>query len=117
LLTANTALDGTGTLPAVFTAHATMGGYLERVFFKPLGSTTAATVIRFFLYHPTLGTSFFRDYSLPVATLNNAASMATHELSFNLALAPGEEIRVALGTTVTAGWKATGCGSHYAAAA
>lgn len=120
LVTGNTAKDGTAGTSVLFTAHATAGGYLERVFIKPLGSTVTASVVRFFLNNgSTSGTaannSWFRDWALPAATNSEVASMQGYELMFNLPLDPGYTIIAVLATTVTAGWQLTASGSVYAA--
>lgn len=122
LLTANTAKDGTGTVVVAFTADAVNGGRCERLRFQPLGSTGGPTVARVFINNGqansnALNNTYFKDISLPQATLSETASMPFTDLLLNgdegLHLPAGYRLLVTIGTTVTAGFAVTAPGGAY----
>lgn len=117
LTTANSAVDGTGTVVTVFTADTTNGGWCEEIFWAPLG-TNVVTVGRIFLNNGSTNTvaannSMINQITLPATTLNNAAALFVPRTPIRLALAPGYKINVVIGTTVAAGFQVTGVGGKY----
>jgi hypothetical protein len=86
--TANTALDGSGTLYKLFTAGAN-GSYIQKVRFRPVGSP-AATVCRIFISSSTTtsatNTWLYDEITLPSTTLSQTAATSVFELPLNFAL-------------------------------
>ena len=86
--TANTALDGTGTLYKLFTAGAN-GSYVQKIRFRPVGSP-AATVCRVFISSSgttsSTVTNLYDEITLPATTLSQTAATSVFELPLNIAL-------------------------------
>jgi hypothetical protein len=61
----------------------------------------------------TFNNIFYGEFSLPATTL--IATAATNEMDYNVgvALPPGTNVLVGLGTTVAAGWAVVGIGGKY----
>jgi len=99
--TANTSLDGTGTLYKAFTAGSN-GSYLQKVRFRPVGSP-AATVCRVFISSSTstsaTATWLFDEITLPAVTLSQTASTSVFELPLNFALPTSYLLYVTFGTS------------------
>jgi hypothetical protein len=99
--TANTALDGTGTLYKAFTAGAN-GSYVQKVRFRPVGSP-AATVCRVFISSSTTtsasATWLYDEITLPAVTLSQTAATSVFELPINVALDPNYLLYVTFGTS------------------
>lgn len=99
--TANTALDGSGTLVKAFTAG-TNGSYVQKVRFRPVGSP-AATVCRVFISSSTTtsatNTWLFDEITLPAVTLSQTAATSVFELPINVALDPSYLLYVTFGTS------------------
>lgn len=106
--TANTNLDGSGTLYKIFTAG-TNGSYIQKIRFRPVGST-AATVARVFISSSgttsTTATWLYDEITLPAATASNTAAQSVFELPENFALPAGYSLWVTFGT-------ATGASTGY----
>jgi len=86
--TANTALDGSGTLYKLFTAG-TNGSYVQKIRFRPVGSP-AATVCRIFISSSgttsATATWLYDEITLPAITLSQTAATSIFELPLNFAL-------------------------------
>ena len=99
--TANTALDGSGTLYKAFTAGSN-GSYLHKVRFRPVGSP-AATVCRVFISSSSTtsatNTWLFDEITLPAVTLSQTASTSVFELPLNFALPTSYLLYVTFGTS------------------
>jgi len=99
--TANTSLDGTGTMYKAFTAGSN-GSYLQKVRFRPVGSP-AATVCRVFISSSTstsaTATWLFDEITLPAVTLSQTASTSVFELPLNFALPTSYLLYVTFGTS------------------
>lgn len=116
LATANTAKDGTGTAPVLFTAGAN-GSRLDTVKVKAKG-TNVATVLRLFLNNgsdpATAGNNtLYMESTIAATTLSEVALLAETELALDLALPAGYKILVTIGTTVAAGLQVTAVGGDY----
>jgi hypothetical protein len=102
--TANTALDGTGTLYKGFTAG-TNGSYLQKIRFRPVGSP-AATVCRVFISSSTTtnatNTWLYDEITLPAVTLSQTAASSVFELPLNFALPASYLLYVTFGTSTGA---------------
>jgi len=99
--TANTALDGTGTLYKLFTAGAN-GSYVQKIRFRPVGSP-AATVCRIFISSSTstsaTNTWLYDEITLPAVTLSQTAATSVFELPLNFALNASYLLYVTFGTS------------------
>jgi hypothetical protein len=99
--TANTALDGTGTLYKAFTAGAN-GSYVQKIRFRPVGSP-AATVCRVFISSSTTtsatATWLYDEITLPAVTVSQTAASSVFELPLNFALDPNYLLYVTFGTS------------------
>lgn len=114
--TANTAMDGTGTVVTVFTAGAS-GSFVSTIFVKPTGSC-AASVIRIWLNNGSTNVTatnncLLFDYSLPQTTASNVTALAGYEIPFNKQLPAGYKLNITIGTTVSATWAVTVYGGDY----
>lgn len=116
IATANTAVDGTGTVVTVFTAGA-IGARLDYIKFWALG-TNVATVARVFLNNgstnATAGNNtMIGQITLPPTTLNNAAALAEQVLNLDISIPAGYVVNIVIGTTVAAGYAITAFGGDY----
>jgi hypothetical protein len=102
--TANTALDGTGTLYKAFTAGAN-GSYIQKIRFRPVGSP-AATVCRVFISSSSTtsatNTWLYDEITLPAVTLSQTAASSVFELPLNFAIDPNFLLYVTFGTSTGA---------------
>lgn len=109
LKTANTALDGTGTVLTIFTANADTGGWVPYILCTPAG-TNIATVLRVFgctsgNNNGTISNNrFFGELSLPATTASASTALPLLAFPLNDMIDPGMSINVTIGTTVAAGW-------------
>jgi hypothetical protein len=117
LKTANTAKDGTGTVLTIFTADATNGSYIQRIRIRSAG-TNIATVMRIFINNGSTNATIANnvlidEITLNATTLSEVAAQPVYEVPMNMALPAGYKINVTLGTTVAAGYWASGIGVKY----
>lgn len=115
--TANTAGDGTGTVFTVFTADATNGGFVQSIRVKAQ-STSAATVIRFFINNGSTNTtaannSFIDEMTIPIITATSVAAVSVFELSVGRALPAGYKINCCYATSVTGAIALTAFAGKY----
>jgi hypothetical protein len=87
---ANTALDGTGTVPVVFTAGAS-GSRLDSVTVKAL-TTTVNGMVRLFLHN---GTTFFllTEIEMMAATSSTTTKSAENGITLNIVIPTGWSLR------------------------
>lgn len=123
LTTANTAMDGTGTVVILFTAGAD-GARIERIRSKALGSNVA-TVLRIFINNgsdPTVAENnmLYAEKTILATTASATAALLTNELpdsadltAFPLVLPAGYRITATIGTTIASGLKVSVIGSSY----
>lgn len=116
LKTANTAMDGTGTVLTVFTAGAN-GSYLQRIIARAVGTNTAS-VLRVFLNNGSANSTLannvlIAETTLPSTTASVVASLQPAEIPLNFAIPPGYKLNVAIGTTVAAGYFVSAVGGDY----
>lgn len=99
--TANTALDGSGTMYKAFTAGSN-GSYVQKIRFRPVGSP-AATVCRVFISSSTTtsatNTWLFDEITLPAVTLSQTAASSVFELPLNFAMPANYLLYVTFGTS------------------
>ena len=99
--TANTALDGSGTLYKAFTAG-TNGSYIQKIRFRPVGSP-AATVARVFISSSSTTSAtvtwLYDEITLPAVTLSQTAASSVFELPMNFALPASYLLYITFGTS------------------
>lgn len=115
--TANTALDGTGTVVTVFTADATNGGLLFLLTAVHLG-TDVVTVIRFFLNNGSTNTvaannSLFHEITLAANTISQVAASIFQTIAMMRGLPAGWKVNITTGTTIAAGCQVTAWGGAF----
>jgi len=113
LQTANTALDGTGTVVIAYTAGPN-GSQCDGINLYPLG-TNVQTVVRLFLNNGGATTTAtnnapITDYTLPATALSQQAAMGNVFVPVGFVIPPGWRITATIGTTVAAGWMPFGRG-------
>ncbi len=116
-LTANTALDGTGTVALAFTADATNGGKVENVYLWHLG-TNIATVVRFFVNNGSTNATatnntLVQEITMAANTVSQIAASTPVVWAANLVLKPGQKLNVTIGTTIAAGIQVSVVGGDY----
>lgn len=116
LKTANTAKDGTGTTLTCFTAGSN-GSYLSKIRFRPVGTNTQ-TVARVFINNGSTSSTIANntlvdEITLASTTLSETASLQSYELPLGFPIPAGYKVLVALGTTVSAGYRVTVFGGDY----
>ena len=116
LTTANTAMDGTGTVSTVFTAGAD-GGYVAQLRAKAAG-TNIATVLRVFVNNGSTNSTaanniLVSEFSLPATTASATAATPDVVIPLNLPLPATHRIHVTIGTTVASGWHVSAHGGSY----
>jgi len=114
---ANTALDGTGTVATVMTADATNGSKIEKVILEALG-TNVATVVRLFVNNGSTNataTNNFLVYEIAVAanTLSQTAVSVRQEIALDIPLPAGYKLNCTIGTAVASGIMVTAVGGDY----
>ena len=99
--TANTSLDGSGTLIKAFTAG-TNGSYIQKIRFRPVGSP-AATVCRVFISSSSTtsatATWLYDEITLPAVTVSQTAASSVFELPLNFAIEASYLLYVTFGTS------------------
>ena|ERR1700722_10812642 len=117
MLTANTAMDGTGFVTTVFTAGAN-GSFVNQLIVKPVGTTGGATVLRVFINNgSTNGTQannvLYTELTIPSITASATSALQQLAIPLNFALPGGYKINCTLGTTITAGVRVMVIGGDY----
>lgn len=107
LVTANTALDGTGTVVTAITAG-TNGAYIPKIRFSANGSNVQ-TVARVFLNNGNTNGTATNNIKIAEITLNLTTASANsalqdQDLVLNLAIPAGWKLNLTIGTTVAGGW-------------
>jgi len=116
ITTANTAVDGTGTVLSVYTAGSN-GSFVQRVRFRPSG-TSVQTVARLFINNGSTNATaanniLFDEITLSAITISQTAAQPSFEIPMNFALPAGYVLNVTIGTTVAAGWYVSAIGGDY----
>lgn len=117
LATANTLLDGTGTVATIFTSDGTNGSRLDTIKVRHLG-TNIATVLRFFINNGSTNAtaannSLYMEVTVAANTLSQVAASIEYELPMDLVLPLSYKINATVGTTIAAGIAITGVGGTY----
>jgi hypothetical protein len=116
ITTANTAMDGTGTVVTIFTAGAD-GAFVDSVVVRGLG-TNIATVLRLFLNNggtnaTATNNALLADTTLPATTASNVQALAPVDIALGVRLPAGWKINATIGTTVAAGYALSGHGGDF----
>jgi hypothetical protein len=114
--TANTALDGTGTVATIYTAGAN-GGRIDRLRIMHMG-TNVASVMRVFLNNGSTNATaannaLVSEITLAANTLSQVAASIIYDLNLNLVMKTGHKLNVTIGTAVAAGHMVTAIGGDY----
>ena len=120
LNTANTAVDGTGTVATIFTgqtANNAAGNFVQKLVARSLGSNVA-TVLRVFINNGSVNTTaanntLLVEMTLPATALSQVSALPDYSVALNFALPAGYRINVTLGTAVAAGYAVTVIGGEY----
>jgi hypothetical protein len=121
ITSANTNLDGTGTLGTdifeVFVGAATYGSYFQGLTIAPRG-TNIQTVMRVFINNggsnaTASNNAKIGEITLPATTASANAALLHTEMAFNRPIPPGYRILVTIGTAVAGGFAVTGFGGDY----
>lgn len=107
VLTANTALDGTGTTVLIFTAGAN-GALIESIRIVPLGAN-AATVVRIFKNNgsdPSVAANngLYLEARFLVSSLSQTQEGLSRTIPVNKAINAGHKLYASVGTGVSAGF-------------
>lgn len=114
--TANTAMDGTGTVVEIFEGG-TEGSFLEKILLRAMG-TNVATVARIWLNNGSTNATaanntMVAEITLPATTASANSKLADNEILMNMPIPPSYKVYVTIGTTVAAGYHVTGVGGKY----
>lgn len=114
---ANTALDGTGTVVTLFTADATDGSKIEKIKLKHLG-TNIATVVRFFINNGSTNVTaannaLYKEVAMAANTLDQTAESVEVLVQVDLVLPAGYKLNCTLGTAIASGIMVTAVGGDY----
>lgn len=120
LVAANPAFDLSGSSPTnvvVAMSASVSGSFIQKIRFKPSGSTTA-TVARIFIGNTgTILTGsnvvLFDEVTLPAITVSPNSAQPAFEIPMNFALPPNYRVLTALGTSTTGGWYVSAVGGSY----
>jgi hypothetical protein len=113
---ANTALDGTGTVATVYTAGAN-GSRVDRLRIMHMG-TNIASVLRVFINNgstnATAGNNaLISEVTMAANTLSQVAAATITDLPLNIVLKSGYKINVTTGTAVASGYMVTAIAGDY----
>jgi hypothetical protein len=118
LTTANPSFEASGSgAVTIFTASIS-GSFVQRVRFKPSGSTVA-TAARIFIANtgtPSTGSNvvLFDELTLPTITVSNTAAQSIFEVPMNVALPPNYKIIATVATQQSGGgWYVSAVGGSY----
>jgi hypothetical protein len=116
IASANTAMDGTGTVNTVFTGGAN-GSFCQHLKARAVGSCVA-TVIRVFLNNGSSNATannnaLIQDITLPATTASNTAALPSIDIPINAVVPNGYKLNIAFGTATSAGWKVSAFGGDY----
>jgi hypothetical protein len=119
LTTANPSFEASGSGAVLIFSASASGSFVQRVRFKPSGSTTA-TVARIFIADadlPSTGSNvvLFDEVTLAAVTVSQTAAQPVYEIPLNVALPANYKIIATVGTAQVAGggWYASAVGGSY----
>jgi hypothetical protein len=114
--TANTNMDGTGTVNTVWTAGAN-GSYVRKIFARAAGACTQS-VLRVFINNGSTSATianniFYTELTLPTTVASAISALQPAEIPLEFAIPATYKILVTIGTTVSAGWFVGVIGGDY----
>ena len=114
LKTANNNYDGTtGTYLTVLTTDTTNGGYVEKLRCKAAG-TNVQSLLRVFIFDNANSKGIlFEEAILPATSASATLPQTPVDIPIKMALPPNFTIKVAIATTVSAGWYISAWGGTY----
>jgi hypothetical protein len=115
-LTANTALDGTGTTATLLTAGSN-GSRVTKLRLYHLG-TNIATVVRFFINNGSssavsTNNMLVHEETMAANTLSQTAASVAVEVNVDIPMAAGYKILVSIGTTIASGIAVSADGGDF----
>ena len=118
LITANTAMDGTGSVTTVFTADATNGGFIRELRVRAVGTNSSASCLRLFINNGSTNATksnntLIDEINLGASTASNSSSQVPLVIPLNFALPAGYKLNVTVGVSGTGGWQVTAIGGKY----
>lgn len=113
---ANTNLDGTGTVVTLVTAGAS-GSFVEKIRITHLG-TNVASVLRLFVNNGSANTTasnnaLLKEVTLAACTVSQTAASVAYEVTLNLSLAATYKLNCTIGTAMAAGAAIEAEGGDY----
>ena len=116
-VSANSALDGTGSVVTFFTADATNGSKVERIRLYHQG-TNPATVVRIFMNNGSSNSvannnALIAEIAMPAYTLSQTAVSPSAELFLDLPVPAGYVLNCTTGTALTANISVSAFGGPY----
>jgi hypothetical protein len=114
--TANTALDGTGTVVTIYTAGSN-GSRADKITIRNTG-TAVATVLRIFINNGSTNATpanntLYAEISVPANTLTQTAASVPLTIPLNLALPASYKLNITVGTTIATALAVTAEGGDY----
>lgn len=114
---ANTAMDGTGTVSTIVTAGSS-GTFVQKIRVKALGSNASSSVMRIFINNGSAqGTAsnnvLFGELAIPITTASNSAPLPELDYVMNIPLKAGYNVNVCFGTSGSAGWSVSAVYADY----
>lgn len=114
LKTANNNYDGTtGTYLTVFTSDTTNGSYVEKIRCKAAGANVQSLLRVFIVDNANSKAILFDEAALPATGASATTPQPTIDIPVKMALPPNFSIKVAIATTVSAGWYVSVWGGTY----
>jgi hypothetical protein len=116
IITANTAMDGTGTTYLIFTAGG-KGSLLAECILRPVGANVA-TVIRLFVNNGNTPATAANnmpcgELTMPTIVVSQTAQQEDFRIPLGFAIEPNHRVYGSVGTGVASGWKAAIAGGDY----
>ena len=114
--TANTNLDGTGSVATLMTAGSN-GSRVSKIRLTHSG-TNVATVVRIFINNGSTSSTasnnvLFYEYTMAANTLSQTAASVAAEIPIDLSLAAGYKLLVTIGTSIATGIAVSAEGGDY----
>lgn len=114
---ANTVLDGTGTVVTLMTGDANNGSQINKLRVVHLG-TNIATVLRIFLNNGSTNAvaannCLVKEITIAANTLDQDTASVAYEIPLNMAIQPNYKLNLTIGTAIAAGLAIEAEGGDY----
>lgn len=115
-LSANTAMDGTGTVVTLLTGD-TEGSQVNKLRVVHLG-TNVATVLRIFMNNGSTNAiaannTLVKEITVAANTISQTAASVAYEIPLNMAVQSGYKLNLTIGTAIAAGLAIEAEGGDY----